>query len=52
VTIFSYAGQVTFGFGADRAVVPNVDSLVTAFDEELAEATGSAPTGLAGVGST
>jgi diacylglycerol O-acyltransferase len=38
VTIFSYAGGVTFGFGTDPAVVPDVDALVTALDEELAEA--------------
>jgi WS/DGAT/MGAT family acyltransferase len=37
VTIFSYAGGVTVGFGADRSIVPDVDALVTAFDEELAD---------------
>jgi diacylglycerol O-acyltransferase len=37
VTIFSYAGAVTVGFGADRSIVPEVDALVTAFDDELAD---------------
>jgi hypothetical protein len=38
VTIFSYAGGVTFGFGTDRAVVPDADALVTALGDELADA--------------
>ncbi|RBY89570.1 WS/DGAT domain-containing protein [Blastococcus sp. TF02A-30] len=38
VTVFSYAGSVTVGFGADCAVVPDVDALVAAFQEEVAEA--------------
>jgi hypothetical protein len=38
VTVFSYAGGVTFGFGTDPAVVPAADALVAAFGEELAEA--------------
>jgi len=37
VTIFSYAGEVTIGFGADSTLVPDVDALVTAFDDELTE---------------
>jgi WS/DGAT/MGAT family acyltransferase len=37
VTIFSDAGAVTVGFGADRSIVPDADALVTAFDEELAD---------------
>jgi len=37
VTIFSYAGGVTVGFGADQEIVPDVDALVTAFDDELAD---------------
>jgi WS/DGAT/MGAT family acyltransferase len=41
VTIFSYAGAVTFGFGTDRTVVPEPAALVAALDAELAEA--SAP---------
>ena len=43
VTIFSYAGRVTFGFGADKAVVPDADALVTALGAELVEAL---PTGV------
>jgi hypothetical protein len=35
--VFSYAGEVTFGFGADRAIVPDARALVAALREELAE---------------
>jgi diacylglycerol O-acyltransferase / wax synthase len=35
VSIFSYAGEVTVGFMADIAVVPDPEPLVTAFDREL-----------------
>ena len=38
VTIFSYAGQVTIGFGTDPAVVPDADALVTALHAELRQA--------------
>jgi len=38
VCIFSYAGEVTVGFGTDRAVVPDPERLVAAFDEEVADA--------------
>lgn len=38
VCIFSYAGQVTVGFGTDRAVLPEPERLVAAFDAELAAA--------------
>ncbi|WP_029432371.1 WS/DGAT domain-containing protein [Blastococcus sp. URHD0036] len=38
VTVFSYAGAVTFGFGTDTAVVPDPDTLVTLLGDELAEA--------------
>ena len=38
VTVFSYAGGVTFGFGTDPAVVPDADALVTALEEELTDA--------------
>lgn len=38
VCIFSYAGDVTFGFGTDRAVIPDPERLVRALYEELAEA--------------
>jgi diacylglycerol O-acyltransferase / wax synthase len=36
VCIFSYAGRVSVGFGTDRAVVPDPDRLVAAFDAEVA----------------
>ncbi len=45
VTIFSYAGAVTFGFGTDRAVVPDADALVTALRQELAAALPAAEDG-------
>lgn len=38
VCIFSYAGSVTFGFGTDRAVLPDAQALVTALGTELAAA--------------
>ncbi len=38
VCIFSYAGRVSVGFGTDRAVVPDPERLVAAFDAEVAEA--------------
>lgn len=38
VTIFSYAGQVTIGFGTDLAVVPDADALVAGLHEEFASA--------------
>jgi hypothetical protein len=38
ITIFSYAGEVTFGFGTDPAVVADANTLVTLLGEELAEA--------------
>jgi WS/DGAT/MGAT family acyltransferase len=38
VTVFSYAGAVTFGFGTDSTVVPDPDSLVAMVGEELTEA--------------
>lgn len=38
VTIFSYAGQVTIGFGTDPEVVPDPDDLVAALRAELAAA--------------
>jgi WS/DGAT/MGAT family acyltransferase len=38
VTIFSYAGEVTFGFGTDPAVVPDANVFVTLLGEELAAA--------------
>ncbi|SOC49575.1 acyltransferase, WS/DGAT/MGAT [Blastococcus aggregatus] len=38
VTIFSYAGQVTIGFGTDPAVVPDADALVTALHAEFGQA--------------
>ncbi|WP_298799603.1 WS/DGAT domain-containing protein [Pseudonocardia sp. 73-21] len=39
VCIFSYAGRVSVGFGTDRAVVPDPERLVAAFDAEVAAAT-------------
>lgn len=38
VTVFSYAGQVTIGFGTDRAVVPDADALVAALAAEFSAA--------------
>ena len=38
--IFSYAGEVTFGFGTDRAVIPDAGALVTALDAEVRAALG------------
>jgi WS/DGAT/MGAT family acyltransferase len=38
VCIFSYAGNVTVGFGTDRSVVPDPERLVAAFDAEVADA--------------
>jgi WS/DGAT/MGAT family acyltransferase len=38
VCIFSYAGDVTVGFGTDRTVVPDPEQLVAAFDAEVADA--------------
>lgn len=38
VCIFSYAGNVTVGFGTDRTVVPDPEQLVAAFDAEVADA--------------
>lgn len=35
VCIFSYAGSVTFGFGTDRSVLPDVDTMVAALEQEL-----------------
>jgi diacylglycerol O-acyltransferase len=37
--VVSYAGEVTVGFGTDRAVIPDPDRLVAAFADELAGAT-------------
>jgi hypothetical protein len=42
VTVFSYAGAVTFGFGTDSAVVPDPDSLVAMLGEELPDAVAAA----------
>jgi diacylglycerol O-acyltransferase len=35
VCIFSYAGQVTVGFGTDRAVIGDPERLVAAFAAEV-----------------
>jgi hypothetical protein len=43
VCIFSYAGEVTFGFGTDATVLPDAPGLVTAFDAEWAQARGAVP---------
>jgi diacylglycerol O-acyltransferase / wax synthase len=50
VCVFSYAGDVTVGFGTDRTVVPDPERLVAAFEEEVADAiaalgAGVTPTG-------
>jgi len=39
--IFSYAGEVTFGFGTDRAILPDVRALVAALEAEVRAALGS-----------
>jgi diacylglycerol O-acyltransferase len=44
VTIFSYAGAVTFGFGTDSAVVPDPDALVAMLGQELTAAVAAAVT--------
>ena len=38
VCIFSYAGEVRFGFGTDREVIPDPEFLVDALAEAFAEA--------------
>ncbi|MFC4950735.1 wax ester/triacylglycerol synthase family O-acyltransferase [Pseudonocardia sp. GCM10023141] len=38
VCVFSYAGQVTVGFGTDRAVIDDPERLVAAFAAEVGEA--------------
>jgi diacylglycerol O-acyltransferase / wax synthase len=43
VCIFSYAGEVTFGFGTDTTVLPDAPGLVAAFDVEWAQARGAVP---------
>ncbi|HEY8770198.1 MAG TPA: WSD1 family O-acyltransferase, partial [Thermoleophilaceae bacterium] len=35
VSIFSYAGRVTVGFMADTGLIPDLQPLVDAFDDEL-----------------
>jgi hypothetical protein len=40
--IFSYAGEVTFGFGTDAAVLPDVRALVAALQAEVDSALGPA----------
>lgn len=40
ICIFSYAGQVSVGFGTDRTVLPVPERLVAAFDAEVADITG------------
>ncbi len=42
VTVFSYAGGVTFGFGTDTAVVPDPGELVALLGDELADAVSTA----------
>ncbi|MDS0134758.1 MULTISPECIES: WS/DGAT domain-containing protein [unclassified Amycolatopsis] len=37
ICIFSYAGQVRFGFGTDRTLIPDPELLVAALAEEFAE---------------
>ncbi|HEX6887729.1 MAG TPA: WS/DGAT domain-containing protein [Candidatus Nanopelagicales bacterium] len=37
VCIFSYNGSIRVGFKADVAVIPDVEQLVAAFDEEMAD---------------
>jgi diacylglycerol O-acyltransferase len=36
VAIFSYNGAVTVGFSTDAAVIPDPETLVTAFEDEVA----------------
>jgi WS/DGAT/MGAT family acyltransferase len=48
VTVFSYAGAVTFGFGTDSTVLPDPDALVSMLYEELGEATAAVGPGRAG----
>jgi hypothetical protein len=36
VSIFSYAGEVTTGFMADTALIPNPEPLARAYERELA----------------
>ncbi|HET8641452.1 MAG TPA: WS/DGAT domain-containing protein, partial [Pseudonocardiaceae bacterium] len=46
ISIFSYAGQVSFGFGTDRAVLPDPQRLVAALEAEVdaaVAATGEGP---------
>ena len=43
--IFSYAGEVTFGFGTDAAVLPDVRALVAALQAEVDSALGQADVG-------
>lgn len=50
VCIFSYAGSVTFGFGTDRSVLPDVDRMVAAFGEELEDAVARVRDGGPGAG--
>lgn len=42
VCVFSYAGQVRFGFGTDRRLLPEPGELVAALDEEVAAALSAA----------
>lgn len=44
VCVFSYAGRVSFGFGTDRAILPDPERLVAALEAEVAEAM-AAPAG-------
>jgi WS/DGAT/MGAT family acyltransferase len=43
--IFSYAGEVTFGFGTDRAVIPDAGALVAALHAEVLAALGPSDPG-------
>jgi hypothetical protein len=43
--IFSYAGEVTFGFGTDATVLPNVRALVAALQAEVDSVLGPADSG-------
>lgn len=38
ICIFSYAGEVRFGFGTDRELIPDPELLVDALAKEFAEA--------------
>lgn len=42
VCVFSYAGQVRFGFGTDRRLLPEPAGLVAALEEEVAAAVSAA----------